>query len=254
MKRGKIIGAVVLVVAIVLVIAQLLRDPTAEPGASGAMAPALPQANSGEVSALPDDVGLADGETRVYTVDAAQSEVYWRIYRAGALASFGHSHVISIGEMNGTVTLNSDLSAAEWSLSFPVAGLVIDDPELRSRYGEEFESVPSDDDKAGTRTNMLTDRVLNGDLYTEIRLTGTGVDGSLANAALPVSIEILGRTIEQVFPASITIGADALTVEGEYRLTHADLGMEPFTAFGGAVAVGEDIDLSYRLHAVAGGR
>jgi hypothetical protein len=248
----------VLVVAITLVIAERLgeqpADLTDNEGAGGPAAIARPQAGSGGAAALPDGVRPADGEVRVYTVDGTQSEVYWRIYRAGALASFGHSHVISIGELNGSVALNSDLAATEWSISFPVAGLVIDDAELRSRYGEEFESVPSDDDKAGTKTNMMTDRVLNGEVYSEIRLTGTGVNGSLASAELPVEIQMLGRTIEQVFPASITIGVDSLTVEGEYRLTHADLGMEPFSAFGGAVAVGDDIDFSYRIHAVAGGQ
>lgn len=218
------------------------------------MTSARPPDGSGGAAELPAGVGPAEGETRVYTVDAAQSEVYWRIYRAGALASFGHSHVISIDELGGTVTLTDDLATTEWSIGFPVAGLVVDDPELRSRYGEEFESVPSEDDKAGTRTNMLTDRVLNGDVYRDIRLTGTGVNGSLVSAELPVEIEILGRTIEQTFPATITIGAESLTVEGEHRLTHADLGMEPFTAFGGAVAVGDDIDFSYRIHAVAGGQ
>jgi hypothetical protein len=71
---------------------------------------------------------------------------------------------------------------------------------------------------------------------------------------LPVTIEILGRTIEQSFPAAIEISGDSLTVTGEYRLTHEDLGMEPFSAFGGIIAVGNDIDFSYRIHAVAGGR
>jgi hypothetical protein len=251
MKRGKVIGAIVLIVAIALVIAERLGEPTTDSGESGAR----PEAGSGAaVAVLPGGVGLADGEVRVYTVDDAQSEVYWRIYRAGAFARLGHNHVISVGELSGSVALNSDLSATEWSLSFPVEGLEIDNPDLRSRYGEEFESVPSEDDKAGTKTNMMTDRVLNGAVYTEIRLNGTGVNGTLANAELPVSIEMLGRTIEQAFPASITIGADSITVEGEYRLTHADLGMEPFSAFGGAIAVGDDIDFSYRSHAIAGGR
>jgi hypothetical protein len=71
---------------------------------------------------------------------------------------------------------------------------------------------------------------------------------------LPVSIEMLGRTIEQSFPATISIEADSLTVTGEYRLTHEDLGLQPFTALGGLMAVGENIDFTYRIHAIAGGQ
>ena len=142
-----------------------------------------------------------------------------------------------------------EIADSTWELSFPVDGLVIDDPELRARYGEDFESVPDEDAKAGTKTNMLTDRVLDGANFPTIRLEGSGVVGSLEEASLPVSISIVGRTIEQTFPASITVTDDVVTVEGEYRLTHADLGLEPFSLMGGAMAVGDEIDFTYRLRA-----
>jgi hypothetical protein len=251
-------------VAIGLVIFQRMgeRPDDNVEGAAGtgseSAVPGLTQSGSGNAdstaAALPANVEIGDGQVRVYTIDAAQSEVYWRIYRSGTFARLGHNHVISISELDGSVSLGNDLAAAEWNLRFPVEGLIIDDPALRERYGEDFESVPSEEDKAGTKTNMMTDRVLNGEVYTEISLTGTGVKGSLANAQLPVTIQMLGRSIEQSFPASITLDADALTVEGEYRLTHQDLGMEPFSAFAGAIAVGDEIDFTYRIHAVAGGR
>ncbi|HEY5665582.1 MAG TPA: YceI family protein [Gammaproteobacteria bacterium] len=262
MERGKVIAAVIVVGMIGLVIAQRLEEPgnglpaEESPPAGAAAAPEMPadarpmlaQADTATGSALP-----ATGETRLYTIDAAQSEVYWRIYRAGAAARLGHNHIISMPELAGSVTLGSDLETAQWDLRFAVDSLVIDDPELRSRHGEDFESVPSEDDKAGTKRNMLTDRVLNGEIFPEIRLSGTGVSGTFDAAELPLSIEILGRTIEQTFPASIEMGPDSLTVTGEFRLTHDDLGMEPFSAFGGIMAVGNDIDFTYRIHAVAGG-
>jgi hypothetical protein len=177
-----------------------------------------------------------------------------RVYRSGALARLGHNHVISMGQLEGNVSLTSELAAASWTLSFPVNGLVVDDPALRARFGEDFESVPSDDDKAGTKTNMLSDRLLDGMTYPEIRLEGRGVDGNLGAAKLPVSIQMLGRSIEQTFPAVISISPQAITVTGEYRLSHADLGLTPFTALGGAMAVGDEIDFTYRIHAVAGGQ
>jgi hypothetical protein len=256
MKRGQIIGVVALVVAIGLI--SIWLSTTFDDGAglgSGGIADdtaqrAAPSAAPAGASAATAALPVGD-EARVYAIDPAQSEVYWRIYRSGALARLGHNHVISVTELAGSVTLQSDLAAAEWELSFPVTALVVDDPQLRARYGEDFASVPSDDDKAGTKNNMLTDRVLNGTVYPQIRLEGHGVLGSLAEAQLPLTIEMLGRTIEQTFPASISITADTVTVNGEYRLTHADLGLTPFTALGGAMAVGENIDFTYRLHAVA---
>lgn len=250
MQRGKLIGAIVLVVAIGLVVVQLLGEP--DRGGSGvADVPAgPPAAGVPEVAAglLP-----APGESRVYTVDPAQSEVYWRIYRSGTLARLGHNHIISMPEMAGRVSLTSDLTAAEWTLSFPVAGLVIDDPDLRARYGEDFESTPSEDDKADTRDNMLTEALLNGAAFPDIRLLGTGVSGTLEQAQIPMTIEIVGQSIEQRFPAKLEFTRDSVTVTGEYRLTHADLGLTPFTALRGAMAVADEIDFTYRIHAVAGG-
>jgi YceI-like domain len=251
MKRGQLVGAIVLIGAIGIIIAERLGQDTTEPRAGEVLVAQVAEPDTSVAGgvALP-----AAGEVRTYTIDAAQSEVYWRIYRAGTMARLGHNHVISITALDGSVRLGSDPAQAEWSLSFPVGELVVDDPELRARYGEDFESVPSDRDKAGTRENMLTDRVLNGALFPAISLHGTGVEGPLDDANLPVSIEILGRTIEQSFPASISVDGDSLTVTGEYRLTHEDLGLEPFTALGGLMAVGENIDFTYRIRAIADGQ
>lgn len=243
MKRGKVIGAVVLIVAIGLVLAELLREPPNDVATT-------PVAESGGgVLARPGSDAPADA--RIFVVDAAQSEVYWRIYRSGPAARFGHNHVISVTDLDGTIALGDDPSEARWTLSFPVAGLVIDDPALRARYGEEFESVPSDEDKAGTKENMLTGDVLNGDIFPTITLSGTGMSGTPGDAELPVVIEMLGRSIPQTFPAEIEIGEDTVVVSGEYQLLHEDLGMEPFSILGGMMAVGDEIDFTYRIHAVA---
>ncbi|HUF72540.1 MAG TPA: hypothetical protein VMR74_06555 [Gammaproteobacteria bacterium] len=256
MKRGTVIGAVVLVGAIALVMAQRLGEPGAEqPVPAAGLVAQADRDPAAAGAAVPEAALAAAGEVRVYTVDPSATEIHWRIYRAGAAARLGHNHVISVGELEGSVSLTSDLADAEWELSFPVDGLIVDDSEIRARYGEGFESVPSEDDKAGTRTNMLTDRVLNGAVFPQIRLVGTGVSGPLDDARLPVAIEMLGRESEQSFPAVIVVEADSLTVTGEHRLTHEDLGLTPFTAFGGIImAVGDEIDFTYRIHAIAGGR
>jgi hypothetical protein len=254
MKRASVIGGLLLAAIVGLIVAERLGEP--QPGArdsgdTGGAATVLAQAGAPQAESAPS---AGAGEARVYTVDAAQSEVYWRIYRAGAAARLGHNHVISVSGLEGTVRLTDDVAAAEWSLSFPVAALIVDDPELRARYGKDFESVPSERDKAGTRENMLTDRVLNGAMFPEISLHGIGVEGPLEDAHLPLTIEMLGRSIEQSFPATISIEDGSLTVTGEYRLTHEDLGLEPFTALGGLMAVGDDIDFTYKIHAIAGAR
>ena len=255
MQRGKIIGAVVLVAAVGLVLAQqfgLFGTTGSDTGSAGAPATAGTAVMPAAGAPAPAPADAVPG--RIFTVDAAQSEVYWRIYKAGAMARLGHNHVISIGELSGEVVLGADPASSAWDLSFPVAGLSVDDPAIRARHGEDFESVPSEDDKAGTKSNMLTEAVLNGEQFPEIRLSGQGFSGTFDAAELPVTIELLGRRIERRFPAMVRIDGDALIVTGEYRLTHDDFGMTPFSLLGGIISVGNEIDFSYRIHAVAGGR
>lgn len=190
---------------------------------------------------------LAGAQTRSFDVDAGASDVHWRIYKAGAFSRFGHNHVISVDGLEGTVELAAD-GTARWTLSFDVAGLVVDDPDLRDRYGEDFASEPTADDIAGTKTNMLSETVLNGEQFGTITLSGGGSPG---DDELPVSIEILGRAVDLTIPASVRLEGDMLVAEGEFSLQHADLGMEPFSVMMGALQVGPQIDFSYRIHATA---
>ena len=247
MANGHKVGALIAAAAIGLVSCGGDEGAAVDPGADAAVAEA-------QTSAAPAASALVQSATDgsvIYSLNPAESEVYWRIYRAGALARLGHNHVISLVEFEGNVIVAPDVADSAWELSFPVDALVIDDPELRSRYGEDFESVPDEAAKEGTKTNMLTEGLLDGANFPVIRLEGSGVEGSLDAASLPVTISIVGQSIEQTFPASITITDDAVTVEGEYRLTHADLGLEPFSLMGGAMAVGDEIDFTYRLRADA---
>ena len=127
-------------------------------------------------------------EPVVYAVDAAASDIHWRVYKAGSFARFGHNHVISVGELMGKVTRDAQSGAATFELTIPVAGLVVDDPALRSLYGEEFSSKPSEKDIAGTRDNMLGERVLDAEhhptLIVRWRLDGDSLEAATLTVAV----------------------------------------------------------------------
>jgi hypothetical protein len=129
----------------------------------------------------------------------------------------------------------------------PVADLVIDDAKLRSGLGEEFASVPTAKDIEGTRHNMLTDRVLDGDKFPTIRVSGTGPLGAAGAQTFKLKIELLGRTVDLTVPTKVTVTDDRVEASGEFDLNHADLGMQPFTALMGALSVGEKMSFSYHV-------
>jgi polyisoprenoid-binding protein YceI len=195
-------------------------------------------------------VASAQGAAERYVVDAAQSDVHWLVYKAGALARLGHNHTIAVGDLSGNVTVNrDDLAKSQFDLRFTAAELVVDDPALRSTLGEEFASVPTPDDIAGTRSNMLSERVLDGEKHPQIRLVGAGPTTVAGKQELAVKVELLGRTVDLKVPTEVTIEDEVLHAKGEFELNHADLGMKPFSVMAGALQVGEKLSFRYDVTA-----
>jgi polyisoprenoid-binding protein YceI len=194
----------------------------------------------------------AADEARQYSIDASGSDVHWLVYKAGSLARLGHNHVISVADLTGKVTADAaNLSASRFELQFPVAALVVDDPKLRSGLGADFASVPSADDVAGTRKNMLSERVLAGDKFQTIKVTGTGPVGTGDVQTLQIKVELLGRSVEFTVPTKVEMHGDDVVASGEFDLTHTALGMMPFTVMLGALQVADNMKFVYRIHATA---
>jgi hypothetical protein len=196
--------------------------------------------------------GIAPGQEsgERYVVDPAQSDFHWLVYKAGAFSRFGHNHTVAVGDLSGNVLVNrADLAKSQFDLQFAVGQLVVDDPALRATLGEEFSSVPKPDDIAGTRKNMLSERVLDGEKYPQIRVSGIGptMDGGMQELA--VKVEMLGRVIDLTVPTTVTIEGDQLRATGSFDLNHADLGMEPFSVMAGALQVGEKLSFTYDIRA-----
>lgn len=195
-------------------------------------------------------VALAQ-DAGTYVVDGAQSDFHWLVYKAGTLSRLGHNHTVAAGDLTGNVTVaQGDRSASRFDLAFSSAKLVVDDPALRSQLGADFASVPSADDIAGTRKNMLSDKVLDGDKFSGIRIVGTGLSTRGGQEMLAVQVELLGRTVALTVPTHVTIDGKQLRATGEFELNHADLGMQPFTVMLGALAVGEKLSFSYDIKAI----
>ena len=114
--------------------------------------------------------------------------------------------------------------------------------------------MPSADDIAGTRKNMLGDRVLDAEHYSSLQLSGTGPIGDAGRQMLHVKVDLLGHRVELDLPTTVSLDGDTLEAEGEFDLTHADLGMKPFSVMLGALQVAEKMSFSYRIRATASRR
>ncbi len=188
-------------------------------------------------------------EFSVYQVDSDGSDIRLLIHRAGVLSRFGHSHVISVGQLDGTIYVHPDLEQSRFELEIPVHGLIVDDPLLRREEGDEFSTGPSKHDIARTRSNMLGKRVLNAKQYPIVKLTGTGPGGDAPEFVLELTIELLNSVVELRVPCTVQLDGDVLEATGAFRLSHSDLGMRPFSAMLGTLRVADEIDFKYRIRA-----
>jgi hypothetical protein len=67
---------------------------------------------------------------------------------------------------------------------------------------------------------------------------------------MTVTIEVKGLTHDVQVPVRVERGARQLRATGEFTVTHAELGLTPFTVMGGLLSVKDEIRLRFRIAAV----
>jgi polyisoprenoid-binding protein YceI len=93
---------------------------------------------------------------------------------------------------------------------------------------------------AGTRKNMLSEALLDGVRFPEIRLTSRKLAGSAPDYTMTVAVEVKGQSYELLVPVRVEQGADELRATGAFTATRAQLGLSPFTVMGGLLSVRDE--------------
>jgi hypothetical protein len=189
-----------------------------------------------------------------YRIDAQRSVVLILIYRDGRLAALGHNHVIAVRELSGDIVLAADLAQSSWQLDFPVAALSVDEPQLRAAQGSNFQSAVDPVAIAGTREHMLGPALLDAERFPTIHLQSLQLKphadaaGSEAEDLLmTLRILVRDRSTEVQLPVSLQRSGDELVAGGEFDLTHAQLGLTPYSVALGALRVAERMQVRFRL-------
>jgi hypothetical protein len=175
------------------------------------------------------------------------SEVRFLVYRAGALAAFGHDHVIQAKDIRGDVYLAKDFQSSGFSLSLPVAGFVVDDPKARSEEGPDFAKQPSAAAVDGTRKNMLSESLLDAAHFPEVGIRSVKLQGPESGPAATVRIELRGVARDMSVPIHVDQNGDTLSVDGGFDLKQSDFGITPFSALGGGLQVADTLHVRFHL-------
>ncbi len=182
-----------------------------------------------------------------YRVDPEASLLQLYVYRAGPLARLGHNHVVASRDLQGTVWYRDRQGRSAFRISLPVAQLTVDEPGLREAAGDDFPGEIPPEDIEGTRGNMLGEAVLDAARHPELSAELVAVENSGEALTVTTALTIRGRRRLVDFPLRVRVDEDRLVATGETTVSHAALGLEPFSIMGGALSVAEDIGVRYRV-------
>lgn len=186
----------------------------------------------------------------IYEIDPQASALDIHVFRAGTFARLGHNHVVSSRSVTGRVWMRPQLSASGFELSFPVADLIVDDPDARRAAGSDFPPDVPAGDKEGTRKNMLRKEVLDAENYPKVTVKSATLAGSLQAPQITARITIKDATKEVTVPTSVVVNGARLTAKGEFEIRQTDFGMKPFSVALGALEVQDQLRIRFNLVAV----
>jgi polyisoprenoid-binding protein YceI len=184
-----------------------------------------------------------------YQVDSAASEVRILAYRGGAMARFGHNHVLRSNRVTGQILLHSDLGHSQVQLSLPVASLDVDDPKIREAEGPDFAAEVPEEAREGTRRNLLRAEVLDAAQFPTITLQSVAIAGTRDAPSLIMRVTIKGVSHDVVVLATVEEQKNLLLAEGEFTILQSDFGMTPFNAALGALQVQDKLRIRFSIKA-----
>jgi hypothetical protein len=213
----------------------------------------------------------------VYRIDAAQSEVRLLVYRAGALANLGHNHVIVNRSVTGWVKFIDDVGAAggaasgnapaaggavsgnaaavnvaaSFALSLPVADFVIDDAQARSEEGADFSEAVPEEARSGTRHNMLSPALLDGDEFPTIALSSVAATRTGGALRATLTVRIAGHESTLEVPFASEVSKDRVSASGTVTLRQTALGLVPYSVMLGALQVQDEFTVKFKVVAFA---
>ena len=199
------------------------------------------------VSSLPHELIPAGS----YRVDETRSELRILVYRAGALARFGHNHIVVNRSVRGWVNQNLP-GSPRFSLNVPAAAFVVDDAQARREEGPDFAGDVPDDAKSGTLRNMLSAAVLDADEFPSITVDSVAVSGATDAAGAGVllanvTISVAGHESKLDLPFTLQSDSRHLSASGSLELRQSSLGLTPYSLMLGALQVQDEVTIKFQI-------
>lgn len=223
-----------LVVVTLLTLLAACQSPTPNPAAS-------------TPNSAPQTQAATPPQAEPYRIREDLSDVRFLVYRAGPLARLGHNHVIQARRLQGQVWLAPEFRDSTMRLVLPVAGFVVDNAEARHEEGADFSTEPDEDAIAGTRRNMLGEKVLDAGRYPEIVITSTSITGPEWQPDIGLRIRLHGVERELSVPVALDRQKNRLIATAAFTIRQSDFGITPLAVLGGGLQVADAVRVRLRL-------
>lgn len=202
-----------------------------------------------------------------FTVDPARSVVAVLTHKAGFAGGFAHNHLITVPVPVAEFAFDPAApEATRWQGRLAVERLEFDPPAARAAWQGRLRELGAltgglgpvdDDERRKIRSAGLDAGQLDAARFPELAAEVLGVERRQGAAGSPFlwavrfRLTLHGRTVERHMPATWRLDGDALAVEilGEYRFS--EFGIEPYSAFLGAVKNEDRFHLFVALAAAA---
>jgi polyisoprenoid-binding protein YceI len=182
-----------------------------------------------------------------YQVVGEESLLQILVYRGGTMSRLGHNHVIASHLLSGIVFVADDVTQTRFDIGIPVNELTIDEPAMREQAGADFPPGVPQSARDGTRKNMLSEALLDGEKYPEIRLRATDVVAAGEVFDVGVEIKIKDQVRNVRVPVTIERKDGALTARGEFPLKQSELGFKPFSVAMGTLVVLDEMRIRFEV-------
>ena len=182
-----------------------------------------------------------------YQLVGEESLLQILVYRGGAMSRLGHNHVIASHHLSGIVLVADDVTQTRFDIGIPVNELAIDEPAMREQAGADFPPGVPQSARDGTRKNMLSEALLDGEKYPEIRLRATDVVAAGEVFDVGVEIKIKDQVRNLRVPVTLDRKDGALTARGEFPLKQSELGFKPFSVAMGTLVVLDEMRIHFEV-------
>jgi len=196
---------------------------------------------------VPAESKPVPASAREYRVVSEESLLQILVYRGGAMARLGHNHVIASHHLTGTVFVTEDATQTRFDVAIPVNELTIDEPAMREQAGADFPPGVPQSARDGTRKNLLSEALLDGANYPEIRLRATDVVEAGEGFEVGVEITLKDQVRAVRVPVAIERKAGELVARGEFPLKQSELGLKPFSVAMGTLIVLDDMKVHFEI-------